>query len=110
MLNGSPVTGGSLTFSPIASEQTEAGKPATGTVQPDGTFTLGTYKPGDGAVIGRHRVSYSAPSPDAATQPPADGGHDQGPPPSPYAGLVPETKEVEVASGENNITIELVKP
>lgn len=108
--DGSPVSGGSITFAPIGSEQTEAGKPATGVVQSDGTFKLGTYKPGDGAVIGKHRILYSPPSTGTGEAEVPEGEHAENPPPSPYAGLVADPAEIEVASGENKIEVKLVKP
>ena len=48
---GKPLTKGSIVFEP-----TDAGKDAYGKIQPDGTFELTTYKEGDGAVVGTHRV------------------------------------------------------
>jgi hypothetical protein len=48
---GKAVTSGTVTFVPDA-----GGPPATGEIQPDGTFTLTTYKTGDGAVLGKHKV------------------------------------------------------
>lgn len=61
--NGQPVTTGTVTFSPIgdADGGAEVGKPATATVGPDGTFVLSTEKRFDGAVVGKHRVSYIGP-------------------------------------------------
>lgn len=57
--NGKPVTTGSVTFSPVGdSSSLEAGKPATATVGPDGTFVLSTDSRFDGAVVGKHRVQY----------------------------------------------------
>jgi hypothetical protein len=49
--NGRPVPNGTVTFIPDP-----AGPPATGEIQPDGTYTLTTYVKGDGAVPGRHKV------------------------------------------------------
>lgn len=57
--NGKPVTVGSVTFTPIDSTALEAGKPASGTVGSDGTFTLSTFDRFDGAIVGKHRVQYS---------------------------------------------------
>ena len=51
---GKPLTQGSVTFEPDG-----AGKEANGPIQPDGTFILTTYKPGDGAVAGLHRVAIA---------------------------------------------------
>lgn len=57
-------TRGSVSFSdgePIRTgiielESIEHGTTATGRIQDDGTFVLGTYTPDDGAVAGAHRV------------------------------------------------------
>lgn len=60
--NGKPVSIGSVSFVPVAEEGvTEPGKPAMGTLKPDGTFGLSTYAAMDGAVIGKHRVQYFGP-------------------------------------------------
>ncbi|MFO0926708.1 MAG: hypothetical protein U0736_06660 [Gemmataceae bacterium] len=59
--NGQAVTGGTLVFSPVGTG--EVGKPATATIGADGTYTLGTDRPGDGAVVGKHRVTFSPPEP-----------------------------------------------
>lgn len=102
--NGQPVTSGGIRFQPIevpGASQSELGKPASGQVQSDGTFVLTTYKEGDGAVIGKHRVSYIPASKGAES-------YEDKPEPSPYLGLVPKEQEVEVKPGTNEITIELV--
>jgi hypothetical protein len=49
---GQPLTQGSITFEPDGS-----GREAHGGIQPDGTFVLTTFKEGDGAVAGVHRVA-----------------------------------------------------
>ena len=36
--------------------QPKSGRPARGTIQPDGSFELSTFSPGDGAVVGHNRV------------------------------------------------------
>lgn len=51
---GQPLTRGTILFEPEG-----MGKDGHGEVQPDGTFVLTTYKPGDGAVIGAHRVAVT---------------------------------------------------
>lgn len=48
--NGQPLKFGSVTFQP------QKGQPARGEIQSDGTFTLSTFKSGDGAVVGPHKV------------------------------------------------------
>jgi hypothetical protein len=50
LYNGQPLEFGSVMFQP------ESGAPAKAQIQSDGTFTLWTYTPGDGAAIGTHRV------------------------------------------------------
>jgi hypothetical protein len=107
LANGQPVTEGSLLFAPQAADGgADAGIPALGKVQQDGTFTLGTSGTSDGAVIGKHQVIYNPPRQDA---PDWDG---YGTPPavkvSPFAGLVPKQAIIEVKAGKNEITIELV--
>jgi hypothetical protein len=98
--DGQPVSGGSITFAPIASAD-KAGKPATGKVQSDGSFVLGTEEASDGALIGRHNVVYRPP---AAASENADPNVR-----SPYHGLVPKESEVEVKAGQNEVSIELVR-
>ena len=82
-----------------------AGKPASATVNEDGTFTLSTYGNNDGAVLGKHTVTYTPPAADAG-QAPSDGGHAQEKK-SPYEGLSPKQKEIEVKEGENDLAVEL---
>lgn len=104
--NGAPVTAGSVTFFPIAAEGNTPGKPASGNIQADGTYKLGTDGEGDGAPAGRYRVSYSAPPaefPAGVTPTPG-----MSPPRSPFDGLVPQKTEVDVASGASTIDLELV--
>ena len=53
--DGSPVTGGMVEFEPreTASGQRDC---ARGAIQPDGSYSLSTFREGDGAVPGHHRV------------------------------------------------------
>lgn len=51
---GQPVPEGVVTFYP------EQGRPATGRIQPDGTYRLTTFEPDDGALIGKHKVTIEA--------------------------------------------------
>jgi hypothetical protein len=53
-LDGNPLKSGSVQFTPAA------GRAATGTIQTDGTYTLGTYGSSDGALIGTHKVAIIA--------------------------------------------------
>jgi hypothetical protein len=107
---GQPVTAGSLTFAPVASgEKALAGRPGTGAVKSDGTYTLSTHKEGDGAVVGPHRVSYSPPPAENKTIE-VDGSVQAVEPtePQPYQGLAPKQPQVDVAKGSNTIDIELI--
>ena len=104
--NGQPVKGGSVTFRPtaqVAGKSGVTGKPASGAVKDDGTFVLSTYGDGDGAVIGKHVVTFTP----FMKGPESD---DDKPAPSPYAGMVPKSPDVEVKPGANDIAIELAKP
>ena len=51
--DGTPVTKGMVIF-----ERVEGGEPVTaqGAIEPDGTYQLGTTKPGDGVPPGKYRV------------------------------------------------------
>ena len=53
-LDGKPVTEGSIQFWP------QEGRPARGTIRPDGTYELSSFDEGDGAVLGRHSVTVEA--------------------------------------------------
>ena len=55
-VGGKPVTTGTIMFTP------DEGPSAVGAIQPDGSYTLTTLKPGDGAVVGTHRVTIEATS------------------------------------------------
>jgi hypothetical protein len=53
LYNGEPLPFGSVMFQP------DKGQPAVGDLAADGTFTLSSYGPNDGAVPGKHSVSIS---------------------------------------------------
>jgi len=60
--NGKPVPEGSVLFAPkVDSESVEAGKPASGSPDQNGEFQLSTFRENDGALVGTHIVTYSAP-------------------------------------------------
>ena len=52
---GKPLTEGEIVFEPDNS-----GREAHGSIQPDGSFELTTFKTGDGAVPGTHRVAVTS--------------------------------------------------
>jgi len=65
--NDNPLPYGTIMFQP------DKGQPASGEIQPDGTFKLSSYGPDDGAVPGQHSVSVSCyagqrPAPEKAEQ------------------------------------------
>jgi hypothetical protein len=51
---GRPVAGGTIQFVPAT------GKAAVGSINPDGSYTLTTYRTGDGALVGPHKVVIHA--------------------------------------------------
>jgi hypothetical protein len=57
MIDGAPVTRGSVMFIPTD------GRPAGGSIDPQGRFTLSCYERGDGATLGLHRVKITAVEP-----------------------------------------------
>lgn len=50
-----PITCGTISFYPE-----EGGRPATGEIGSDGTYTLSTFRPGDGAIVGEYKVAIEA--------------------------------------------------
>ena len=52
---GKPVPTGTVVFMPV-----ESGPPAYGNIGPDGHYELSTFCPGDGAVVGTHKVMITA--------------------------------------------------
>jgi hypothetical protein len=48
--NGKAVPNGTISFIPAD------GRSATGEIEPDGSYTLTTYRKGDGAILGQHKV------------------------------------------------------
>lgn len=54
--DGKPLPGGSVIF-----QSEEHPLTARGMIQEDGTFVLGTYETGDGAIAGKHQVSVLPP-------------------------------------------------
>lgn len=51
-LEDQPVAGASVMFSPV-----DGGRPAEGVTDDQGRFELKTFDPGDGAILGKHRVT-----------------------------------------------------
>jgi hypothetical protein len=123
--NGQPVTVGTVTFAPMGEGKSlETGKPATATIGPDGTFVLTTNDRFDGAIVGKHRVTYMGPEGEdeeegAEAKTPSEGSPEER---ANAAKLIKERRAqqksqcvqqgeiiLEVkADGENDFTIELV--
>ena len=91
---------GSVTFVP----QDGSGRTATGSIQPDGSYRLGTYDDEDGALLGLHKVSVVCQEPRGL--PPNDGG---GRSLIPLKYTNPGTSELEfnVTDSRNEFNIEL---
>lgn len=65
-----PAGAGTLTLTPVASGEGDTRPVIGGEVQADGTFTLTTYDPGDGAPAGDYSATYSAGGGDAGSADP----------------------------------------
>ena len=65
--DGEPLRGGRILFQPIGASSDAA----RGVIAEDGTFRLGTYSAGDGAVAGTHKVTISPAVPEEALDDPA---------------------------------------
>jgi hypothetical protein len=92
---GQPVADANVTFTPDG-----GGKMASGRTDAQGKFTLGTDKPGDGAMPGDYRVSVT---PNLPT--PAEGDYSPSPPPPfPQKYVDPSVTDLKatVKSGANN--------
>ena len=66
--DGAPLDEGWVEFESLDGDNSMS---ARGQIQPDGTFQLGTFEPGDGAVAGEHRVVVVVPVSEAAALNPA---------------------------------------
>lgn len=106
MYQGKPLPYGTISFQP------QAGPPAMGKIQPDGSFTLSTYGDGDGAIVGPHKVLVSATAIDAGTAPEADASTEmraaQSVIPTKYSSFSTSGLTADVEAGkENQFTFEL---
>ena len=61
LYNDRPVREAAVTFNPMpqSEKDLEPGKPATGFTDADGYYELSTYRPYDGALVGKHRVTVT---------------------------------------------------
>ncbi|PQO31390.1 hypothetical protein C5Y96_13705 [Blastopirellula marina] len=97
---GSPVTEGTLTFTPEA-----GGKPGSGKINSDGTVTWTTYKEGDGLTKGAGRLSFAPPP----VPIPENLKPGESLPTHALAGMSPKETTITVNEGSNTLAIELVK-
>lgn len=99
---GTLVTGGELLFSPISDATNKMpGKTGRAVIQPDGTYAVTTYSEGDGAVIGKHRLTYLPPAIES-------GPHGEPKGEQPFRSFVPSKETVDILKGINPLDIELV--
>jgi hypothetical protein len=96
--DGTKVTSGTVIF-----ETRDAEKPvaARGEIKPDGSYELGTHKPGDGAPAGVYRVLI-APPPTHPDRPPEKPPYDNR-----YTSFATSQLEFEVKAGANEYPIRL---
>jgi len=62
--NGQPLTAGEVMFTPSGGPEGASGHIATGQIGSDGSYTLTTFNTGDGAVLGKHKVTVVSRSSD----------------------------------------------
>lgn len=108
--HGKPVVEGTVTFYP------EHGRPATGSLAADGSYRLTTFAEGDGAMLGRHRVTIEARRITVSTVPGGTDGESvgaYGPPkvewlvPEKYSSRNATPLTAEVQAGGNIINFDL---
>ena len=59
-LDGKPLSAGLITFQPVKIEASLPNRPAFGSIQSDGQYSLSTFRPDDGAVPGDYVVILHA--------------------------------------------------
>jgi hypothetical protein len=102
--DGTPMTEGTVVF-----ESVDGDKPVTarGPIQSDGSYELGTHKPGDGAPPGKYRVLVAPKyDPNAVDKKPA-----AGPPLDPrFTAFETSGLKFEVTAGNNDYPIQISRP
>jgi hypothetical protein len=91
MCKGRPVTEGLVQFSPVATNNPMSGKAGAGEISEDGTFVITTYTRGDGAIVGKCRITA--------------GPND---PKLPWPCKLKNPIEYDVQPGGNNLVIEVL--
>ena len=103
-IDGTPIHDAKVMFAPIAQgENRNSGKPAFGTLEPDGSFKLTTYRDNDGAVVGEHWVTIFRLDPET----PNGGGASPKAPHLPFDRLAVPKKVSVTAGQQNHIAITL---
>lgn len=70
VIDGKPFAEGKVMFAPIATgADRKAGRAAFGKLAADGSYSLATYEPDDGAVVGDHWVTLIHVRPDSSRNP-----------------------------------------
>ena len=99
--DGSPVTVGSVVFSSVDQQPPVS---AQGAIHHDGTFSLGTFRPGDGAPAGKYRAVVSEPLPADLDNPPPPTIHPR------FRDFATSGLEFEVVPGPNRFPILVERP
>ena len=101
--DGRPLTGGLVVFRPVDQRLQVSSR---GDIHQDGTFVLGTYQEGDGAIPGKYQAAITPPPRRKVREKPVEG-----PIINPrFESYETSGLEFEVKRGKNNFTIEVDKP
>jgi hypothetical protein len=100
--DGQPVTEGTVTLTPASGNEA---LPSMGAVNADGSFEMAIPGGARGAAVGKNQVTYSPPPPVGEWS--GEGADNRQR--SKFEGYRPKEAEIEVKSGGNDVTIELVK-
>jgi hypothetical protein len=92
MCKGHPVSEGLVQVAPVRTGSALSGKTGTAEIRPDGSFVLTTYSQGDGAVIGKCRITA--------------GPND---PKLPWPCKLKEPIDFEIQPGVSNVVIEVLE-
>lgn len=107
--DGTPMKAGMVVFEPVEAQNPPVS--ARGHIQPDGSFHLSTFQPGDGAIEGRHRVLVTPPTKTLPWQSKSEG---EGPAPPiidpRFRSFDSSRLEFTVTPGQNDFTIVVKKP
>ncbi len=100
--NGDPLAIGSLLFVPVG-----GGPSAQANIEPDGSYSMGTYELTDGAIPGEHKVMITAITAPGGSGLPEDAVGNDGAPvsviPEHFGNLEKSGLVITVKSGKNNV-------